>query len=76
MSKYGPESDCADLEDLHPEKPGRILREKSRPAGETGYTVHARRPRSNPPGEWVDNGDADKIDEFDDSFPGLGQIGY
>lgn len=72
--KYGPESICADLKDPHPEKPGPDLKVGTGKASVDGYTALARRPRSAIPGEWVDNDTADRIENYDDSIYGVGQI--
>ena len=64
MSKYGPESTCYDVVSPNPE-PKPLLRDPNAANAEkSGYTVHARRPRVNDPGEWTDPAQADRMDEF------------
>ncbi len=78
MPNYtGPESICAKLKDPRPETPGRILDEyKGNGAATHGYTRLARRVRDAIPGEWVDNGEADTLENHDDTLSGLGQVAY
>lgn len=71
---WSPESICAKLKPARPDATERVLKSGTGNAAKDGYTAGSRRMRDDIPGEMVSREEAERREEWEREYGGMGPV--